>query len=180
MEAPIKYISSFVEGNKIDTLINEINWVDDQFARRECFMSDTDKEYQYIENGPVYKSMNFHPLVKEIMLKINEEYGYKLDVCFLNYYTDAKKALGWHADDSHPIDQTQPIAVVSFGAEREIWWKPMDFQGNIPDDWKQKLADGSLFIMEAGMQDTHKHRIPRCDRECGPRISLTFRCWKKD
>lgn len=180
MKPNIIYINSYVEGNKIDSLINEIKWVDDQYARRECFMSDTPRDYQYIENGPVYKSIDFHPLVKEVMEKINAEYGYKLDVCFLNYYLDQSKALGWHADDSHPIDQTQPIAVVSFGAEREIWWKPMYHKGDIPMNWRQKLADGSLFVMPAGMQDTHKHRIPRNDRPCGPRISLTFRCWKHE
>lgn len=173
------YLDKFTEGNKIDILINEINWVDDQFARRECFMAESDLEYQYIENGPIYKSINMHPLVKEIMEKINTEYGYNLDVCFLNYYLDKKKALGWHADDSHPIDHEQPIAVVSFGAERDIWWKIKGLQGNIPDDQKQKLGDGSLFIMPPGMQSTHLHKIPKCDYECGPRISLTFRKWKK-
>jgi alkylated DNA repair dioxygenase AlkB len=100
---------------------------DIQYARRECFMSDEPKEYQYIENGPIYESIPFHPLVKYIMNKINNEFGYKLDVCFLNFYIDKSKALGWHADDSPEIDQTQPIVVVSFGSEREIWWKPMDF-----------------------------------------------------
>ena len=87
----IVYVSDFTEGGKIDNLINEIKWVDDQFARRECFMSDVDREYQYIENGPVYKSLEFHPLVKELMLEINKDFGYRLDVCFLNYYTDGKK-----------------------------------------------------------------------------------------
>jgi hypothetical protein len=29
--------------------------------------------------------------------------------------------------------------------------------------------------MLPGMQDTHYHRIPKSDREVGPRISLTFR-----
>lgn len=84
-ELNIQYFDNFVEGVKIDLLIKEINWVDDQFARRECFMSDIDREYQYIENGPTYKSLDFHPVVKEIMLKINREFGYNLDVCFLNY-----------------------------------------------------------------------------------------------
>lgn len=56
----------------------------------------------------------------------------------------------------------------------------MEHKGDIPMNWRQKLADGSLFVMPAGMQDTHKHRIPRNDRPCGPRISLTFRCWKHD
>jgi alkylated DNA repair dioxygenase AlkB len=143
-------------------------------------MSFIPRQYQYIENGPVYDSIDMHPLVTELMDRINEEFGYSLDVCFLNYYADQKKALGWHADDSEPIDQTQPIAVISFGQPREIWWKPNDFKGVIPHEWRQLLGDGSLFIMPAGMQDTHKHRIPKGDHEMGPRISLTYRAWRKD
>ena len=37
------------------------------------------------------------------------------------------------------------------------------------------LEEGSLFIMPPGYQDTHMHRIPKHDRPCGWRISLTFR-----
>lgn len=170
------YIKS--DMNIFDILSSKVEWVNSQSARMECFMSNIPREYQYIENGPVYSSIEFHPLVETFMQFINNEYGYGLNVCFLNYYLDEKKALGWHADDSIMIDQTDPIAVISFGQPREIWWKPNDFKGNIPDEWKQELGNGSLFLMPAGMQDTHKHKIPKGDRPMGPRISLTYRKWK--
>lgn len=172
------YIPSYTDGGKVEKLISDVSWVNPQFARAECFMSDTPRQYQYIDNGPVYASISFHPLVKEIMMKINSEFGYGLDVCFLNYYLDHTKALGWHADDSEPINQAEPIAVVSFGQAREIWWKPNDYKGVIPEDWRQLLGDGSLFVMPAGMQDTYKHRIPKGDTKMGPRISLTYRAWR--
>lgn len=175
----IIYIDSFFEGGLVERFENEVDWSDSQFARRESFMSDIEREYQYIENGPIYKSKPFHPLVKEIMDKINQEYGYNLDVCFLNYYINQHKALGWHADDSHPINQEEPIAVVSFGEAREIWWKEFDYKGEIPLNQRQKLSDGSLFIMPSGMQSTHKHKIPKGDRNMGSRISLTYRAWKR-
>ena len=173
------YIPNFIESGKVGILQKEINWTNAQSARAECFMSEIDREYQYITNGPIYKSLSFHPIVEDIMWKINMSFGYKLNVCFLNYYIDHTKALGWHSDDSAPIDQSEPIAVVSLGQEREIWTKPIDYKGDIPIEWKQKLGDGSLFIMPAGMQDTHRHKIPKGDRIMGPRISLTYRAWKK-
>ncbi len=173
------YLNNYTEGNKIDILINEISWLNEQFARGECFMSDISREYQYIENGPIYNSIGFHPLVKSIMEKINKEFNYELDDCFLNYYVDQTKALGWHADDSEPINQTQPIVVVSFGECREIWWKNKDYKGIIPMDQRQSLGDGSLFVMPAGFQDTNKHKIPKGDKIMKPRISLTYRAWKK-
>ena len=77
------------------------------------------------------------------------------------------------------MDQTHPIAVVSFGAERDIWVKEFNTKGNIPDDDKYLLENGSLFIMPAGFQQKYLHRIPKHNRPCGPRISLTFRKHKK-
>lgn len=40
---------------------------------------------------------------------------------------------------------------------------------------KRLLTNGSLFVMPAGMQSTHFHRIPKGGRKMQPRISLTFR-----
>lgn len=174
------YIENFTVRGLIDKLIYEINWVSEVTTRKEAFMSDIEREYQYITDGPIYKSQPMHPIVKDIMEEVNKFLGSSLDVCFLNYYENNKKALGWHSDDSHPIDQTQPIAVVSIGQAREIWWKPIGDQGVIPDNQKQLLEDGSLFVMPAGMQDTHRHKIPKGDREMGARVSLTFRAWKND
>lgn len=172
------YIENYTIGDKLDVLKNEINWVNEQAARGECFMSSIERQYQYINNGPIYTSIDFHPLVEEIMIKINKEFNYNLNVCFLNYYIDNTKALGWHADDSPNINQKEPIAVVSFGQSRDIWWKPNEFKGLVPDEYKQLLGDGSLFLMPAGMQDTHKHKIPKGDRIMTARISLTYRSWK--
>lgn len=173
------YIKEFTSKHFLEPLRNEITWIEEVKARQEAFMSEIEREYQYITNGPIYKSQPFHSIVLEIMNEVNNFLGSELDVCFLNYYKDNTKALGWHSDDSHPIDQTQPIAVVSIGQEREIWWKPIGYQGVIPDEWRQLLGNGSLFVMPPGMQDTHRHKIPKGDRVMGERISLTFRAWKK-
>jgi alkylated DNA repair dioxygenase AlkB len=37
------------------------------------------------------------------------------------------------------------------------------------------LSHGSLLIMPAGSQFTHRHKIPKAGRKVNPRISLTFR-----
>lgn len=70
------------------------------------------------------------------------------------------------------MDDNRPIAIVTLGAEREIWFRE---RGN--DDSRESLVltHGSLCLMAAGMQDTHDHRIPKAGFECGSRISLTFR-----
>ena len=165
----------------VDYLIKNVPWIEVKSARKECFMSPVDRIYQYDGNeGHIYHSVPFDLTVQQIMQHINHSNNFALNVCFLNYYEDDKKALGWHADDAPQIDHNEPIAVVSFGAERDIWWKPMNFKGEIPDQWRQKLGNGSLFIMPPGMQSTHYHRISKGDREMGPRVSLTFRRYKDE
>lgn len=106
---------------------------------------------------------------------VGDGLGLAFNVCFLNRYDDHRNQLGWHADDTPGMLHEHPIAVVSLGAAREIWWRPIGQTGVVPADQRQLLEDGSLFMMPAGFQRTHQHRIPKHDRPCGPRASLTFR-----
>ncbi len=71
------------------------------------------------------------------------------------------------------MDDNYPIAIVSFGAERNISFRRIGAKGN-PE--RQLLEDGSLLLMHAGMQTAWQHKIPKHDGPCGRRISLTFRC----
>jgi alkylated DNA repair dioxygenase AlkB len=118
-----------------------------------------------------------------------------MDVCFLNGYKDGHDQLGWHSDDSPEMDDERPIVTVSLGAEREIWFRKIPpnrdkidvglRRGEVniimasPEIEKLKLGHGSMAIMLPHMQETHQHRIPKHDRECGPRVSLTFRGYVK-
>lgn len=174
------YIESLVNEDLINTLVSDINWIDETKMRKECFMSDSDIEYSYLDysGAPTYKSEPFNPIVKSILEKVNKRLGTNLNICFLNLYMNSRNGLGWHSDDSHTIDHNEGIAVVSFGAEREIWCKLKGEKGNVPDENKRKLENGSLFYMPPGFQSTHLHRIPKHDRDCGPRVSLTFRKYK--
>lgn len=176
----ITYIKNLINEDLVDRLLNEVDWLSETKMRKECFMSDDDIEYAYLDysGAPTYKSKRFHPIVKSIMDKVNEKLSTSLDICFLNLYMESRNGLGWHSDDSHTIDHNEGIAVVSFGAEREIWWKLKGEKGVVPENNRKKLENGSLFYMPPGFQDTHLHRIPKHDRECGPRVSLTFRKYK--
>ena len=63
--------------------------------------------------------------------------------------------------------------MLSLGAAREIWVKPKGSDATAVE--KILLPNGSLFVMGAGMQDTHVHRIPKHSAPCGFRVSLTWR-----
>jgi len=185
-------------------------WETKRTARHEYFMAEKKMTYSYgnRQGGeqPTYTSKPFTEHVMHLMDWLNERMCAKFNACFLNKYDDEHQHLGWHADDFAGMDPNQPIAVVSFGAEREIWvkdkrgfpcpkcsatiekegswffcdckgtgWCKGAPNGKQPAEQRFLLKEGSLFVMPVGYQDTHLHRIPKHDRPCGWRISLTFR-----
>ena len=189
-----------------EDLLN-LPWWSRRAARHEYFMSDTPRTYSYGNRGTgaeVYESQPFTPSVLRIMHHMNEVLGAHMNVCFLNKYDDQFQHLGWHADEFPGMREDQPIIVMSYGAEREIWLKDKrgfpcpDPQcehrtcptchdtgfvqsapgGKQPANQRLLLEDGSMFIMPPGYQGTHLHRIPKHDRPCGWRISLTFRSFE--
>lgn len=159
-------------------LMRDLRWLEVTPARKEYFMSDLPRSYSYkaygVEGKREYHSSPYTDPVEAIRRALNDP-GHAYNVCFLNRYDTQHNQLGWHADDSPEMDHDHPIAVVSFGAEREIWWKPKDFKGEVPAGWRRWLGHGSVFVMPAGFQRDYYHRIPKCDRACGARVSLTFR-----
>ena len=180
-----------------------LDWLKVREARMEYFMSDVLRSYSYgkDQHAKAYESKPFTPEVQAVLDKLNapqpvphcpmcfgsgrHEIGEcscvtacDYNVCFLNRYDDHWNQLGWHSDDSPTMDTEHPIAVVSFGAEREIWWREIGFKGTIPKEQRQLLKSGSLFVMPAHFQEHYQHRIPKNDRACSVRVSLTFRRYK--
>ena len=208
---PIKYTPDFfpkdVANDLFTSLWNELDWVDVAGPRREYYVNSIGVPYTYGRDkfARTYEPQPDHSAIKWIREKLEEHVKTKFEVCFLNGYRDGKDHLGWHADDSPEMDDERPIAIVSLGAAREIWFRKnpskcyacngsgkYDSVGSPPcgacegsgresqDVIKQRLGHGSLCLMLSGMQDTHQHRIPKSDQhDCPPRVSLTFRGYVK-
>lgn len=179
--APIRYFPDFFSKEKESFFeyFKNLDWEDRTAARREMYFATSHVPYTYGtgEYARTYIPKDMDPWVGAIDSAMSSFFDWQnFELCFLNYYETQKQALGWHADDAESIDHTRPIAVVSVGAERQIWTKPIG--GTADDVEKILLHNGSLLLMNAGMQHTHYHRIPKHDRPCGPRISLTYRGYK--
>ena len=186
---PITYMPGFLTLNEAAGYFAELsallNWVrHDKTPRSEYYASVFGTPYTY-GTPPferTYQAQPFTPPLVSLREKAEQAAGCKFDVVFLNRYHDKSDNLGWHADDSPEMDDSRPIAIISLGVERDIW-----FRGNDPASRSKsgfsaalghaglKLGHGSLCLMHAGMQDTHQHRIPKAGFMCGERISLTFR-----
>lgn len=183
MDAPIEYYPNFLEDNRFftdvvfDYFLN-IEWEERTNARREAFFSTLETPYTY---GSGDHARTYHPSkMDDVVWTIGNsfELDSPLELCFLNRYDNERQALGWHADDSDSIDHAKPIIVLSLGAERELWMKPIG--GDADSVEKLLLANGSLLIMKPGMQQTHLHRIPKHHAKCSTRISLTYRGYKNE
>ena len=150
-------------------------WEQRDAPRRECFFSSVGKPYSYGSGAGLrtYWPAPAPAMLAGLTAAAQAACGCVFELCFANGYAGPREHLGWHADDSEEIDDSRPIAVMSLGAERKIWVKP---RGAGPDAVERiALSSGSLFVMAAGMQDTHVHRIPKHPSNCGPRVSLTWR-----
>jgi len=181
------YFRSGFRDISLDDVLNSTPWLQVTDARLECFMSAATETYTYGEGRGVrtYTPVPYSSLVLDIQRQLNrDDIGgldgamrdvFKYNVCFLNRYDNASMQLGWHSDDSPGMDHEHPIAVVSFGQPREIWWRERGQIGVIPADQRQLLEHGSIFVMPAGMQRTHQHRIPKGDKPMLTRVSLTYR-----
>jgi alkylated DNA repair dioxygenase AlkB len=209
MKAPVIYVKDLIAPQLADSLFyklwNQLLWIQhDKVPRREYYVNDHNVPYSYgVE--PFARTYQPQPNTLEIgyirfcvqeYLLDNLGKDYNMDVCFLNGYKDGQDQLGWHSDDSPEMDDERPIVTVSLGAEREIWFRkiPQPFLSSLNSGLargeistviastgveKLRLGNGSMAIMLPHMQDTHQHRIPKSDRPCGPRISLTFRGYVK-
>lgn len=182
MDAPVVYVPGFAQSvgmdgaTVLDRLWDGLPWEQRADApRRECWMNDFDAPYTYGRGAGerTYLARPWDPIVDDLRHAINRRMDERLNCCFANGYKDETEHLSWHSDDSPEIDPARPIAVVSFGAEREICFRPIGQKG--PATGRLLLQHGSLLLMLAGMQQTHQHSIPKPGRPMGRRVSLTYR-----
>lgn len=174
------YLPNFITNpdQLLNSILENTPWEDRISARRECFQSSV-PGIQYSYGRPPghreYVSIPYTTQVATVTQNVNDLLSrHKLgqvNACFLNCYTDERKAIGWHSDDFDNMDHSVPIVVVSLGEPRELWIKEI----NGDEIQRQLLGSGSLFLMAPGMQKTHQHRIPKGGKKMGVRVSLTFR-----
>jgi alkylated DNA repair dioxygenase AlkB len=177
MTDPI-YIAAFVDRDIADQefhrLWNNLDWERRADApRREYWQNNYGVPYTYGRGAGqrTYEARPWDGMVQAWMERLNHEHGFELDCCFINGYETKRDSLGWHADDSPEMRRDQPVISLSLGGERDIEVK----ENATGEKQRFRLGHGSVFIMPAGFQQTHEHRIPKAGYDVPPRISLTYR-----
>jgi len=177
---PVEYVPEFAAEIKVSELWELLPFNrQDSVPRTECWMNDFLMPYTYGSGNGIrtYLSDEWVPIVEEHRDMLNKKFGTRFNCCFCNGYLNERDHLGWHADDSPEMDSSHPIASISFGAAREIWFRRPGEKG--PASKGILMEHRSVVLMHAGMQEVWQHRIPKHSAPCGPRISMTFRKIKR-
>lgn len=140
-------------------------------ARLSCSMGNS-----YAYSGSVHPVSPWNERVQEIMQRVNQLCGCHFNSCLLNYYRHGGEYISAHSDDERSLDAKGQVVSVSLGAERVMTIRRKNMQGKsvqIP------LPPGSLFMMEGKyFQTRFTHGIDRATAPVGPRLSLTYRCFR--
>lgn len=126
---PATYLGTFVPNPQdvFARLWAELKWERrGGTPRREYYSNDVPNPYVYGKGAGEreYLPQPWHPDMMLIRKALELHTGATFEVCFLNGYEDQSDHLGWHADDSPEMDDARPIAIISLGAEREIFFRP--------------------------------------------------------
>lgn len=174
---PAGWLFKHAELHKV--LDDRLPWIrHDGSPRDEYYVARDGRDYAYKAYGGMrtYHSQPLHPVIQTIWDAVERRVDTRFDAVFLNRYVDGSDHLGWHSDDGETMDDDRPIAIVSLGQPREIWFRERPEFDRTGDVEKHLLEPGGLALMARGMQDTHQHRIPKASwNQKGSRISLTFR-----
>lgn len=111
-----------------------------------------------------------YPLVKRVMDRVNEVYGFSFNACLLNWYT-GRAGIGAHKD-IEPCLEPSGIVSVSLGDPCEFLFRE---NGRVVAQFI--LNEGDVFYFSDEENRRYTHEIPKTVLPNG-RVSLTFRQFK--
>ena len=148
----------------------EVAWEASMSARETASFG---RPYNYAQM--VYPARPMHPRLVPVVEALAAELGIAFNNCLLNYYPDERSKMGFHSDDVSELEEGTGVAIVSLGATRRLSFRRRD----APDVRAAfSLEGGSLLFMPHAVQHEWAHALKRQRPPAGPRISLTWRCFR--
>ncbi|QKF93760.1 alpha-ketoglutarate-dependent dioxygenase alkB-like [Fadolivirus algeromassiliense] len=148
--------------------------------RKQVAYGDPGTFYRFSGNAVYARSWDdknqITTIIKNIKHKVEIYTGQIFNFVLINRYEDGDQYINFHQDDERELGKDPTIVGVSFGAQREILFKPYFFiPQKVPKKISLELEHGSIFVMYAPTNDYWMHSIPKRAHVKTPRISLTFR-----
>jgi alkylated DNA repair dioxygenase AlkB len=180
MQAPVTYWPNFIQRpDEIYSALINLPWQRHRMSfgclvpRDEVWIAP----YPYKYGGRLYPAYDgWTPELLTIKELVEDKTGVQYDSVLCNQYRSGKDSVAYHCDCEAEMSSVHPIASVSLGAERVFQMKSKDSRFTE----KMTLGNGSLLIMQAGMQTTWEHAVPKTAKNIGGRINLTFRVMVTD
>ena len=140
-----------------------------KIPRLQCWIGDEGCDYKY--SGKMLNRQNWNKELMIIREKIFQETKIDFNSVLANYYRDGKDSMGWHSDDEKELGPNPTIASISFGSERNLYFRNKISKEiiSIPH------THGCLVMIDGGTQKNWQHSIKKTQKIIGPRINLTFR-----
>jgi len=166
----IAYQPQFVDpafaSQAFDALLRDVPW---QSERRRMYLRDVLTPRllaSYALDEPLPQ------VIAELAPRVAAAAGAAFTHVGLNHYRDERDSVAQHNDHLHELSPGQPIALVSFGATREMLIRAKAPRRGV---LRLDLEAGSLLTMSYATQLHYDHGIPKQHTPVGPRISLAFR-----
>ncbi|MDQ2680161.1 MAG: alpha-ketoglutarate-dependent dioxygenase AlkB [Candidatus Eremiobacteraeota bacterium] len=104
--------------------------------------------------------------------RVKTQLGVEFNSVGLNFYRDGNDSVAWHSDHNEVLIDNPVVAVVSFGATREMLIRTKAKPRN---SLACTLDTGSVIVMSGTAQQLYEHRIPKSPTPLEPRISVALR-----
>ena len=172
----VEYVESFYSSDEADALLRALLAVEMTPEVIRMFGRDTvtkrrSAQYgkDYIYNPTAKKSQEWSPLMLSIRERLKSVAG-TLDGGLVQVYPDGGTGIGWHEDKGKP----EIIASLSLGAERDFAFG-MGPATKCREEWRMRLAHGSLLLIPRITNEALKHRLPPARGIKQPRVNVTLR-----
>jgi len=178
----IRIEDNFFNSNQSDELLNKLiknlSWEsmmikmfgkDLKIPRLQCWIGDEGCDYKY--SGKKLNRQDWSSELLQIRKKIFRDLKIDFNSVLANYYRDGKDSMGWHSDDEKELGPNPTIASISFGSERNLYFRNKITKETI----SIPQAHGCLIVIDGKTQKNWQHSIKKTQKIIGPRINLTFR-----
>ncbi|WP_344225017.1 alpha-ketoglutarate-dependent dioxygenase AlkB [Kocuria atrinae] len=117
-------------------------------------------------------SRTWTPELAELRDLVASVFSLNFNYALANLYRNGDDYTGWHSDKAALHLDGSKIAIVSFGAPRRLSIRSYEY----PKDAQTfTMEEGSVVVMDLGVQATHEHSVPKEENPTDPRMSITLR-----
>ncbi|XP_029829149.2 DNA oxidative demethylase ALKBH2 [Ixodes scapularis] len=144
--------------------------------RKQVSYGDPGTSYRF--SGTCLPAKQWTPLLLRLRDLVSQFAGHHFNFVLINRYNDGSDHIGEHRDNEKDLDQSAPIASLSFGQARDFVLKHGDARRKVRhvDPVKISLEHGSLLLMNSPTNQYWYHSLPPRKSALSVRVNLTFRC----